>query len=317
MPDGETGSEFWLHEHITPWDSYAHGITNILTYRRTAFQEMYIVETGAYGKALVLDGKWQSCVGDEFLYHEPLVHPAMLAHGTPKHVLILGGGEGATAREVLRWKSVAQCTMVDIDGEVVEACKAHLSEMHCGAFEDPRLEVVIDDALHVLDRTERKWDVIVSDLSDPIEAGPSFKLFTKEYFERARHVLAPDGVFVLQAGPVAPAELRMHARLVCTMKAVFAHVESYTTFVPTYASPWGFALGTGEPIDTRPDPRRIDEQLGEKTTGGLRMFDGTTLLGLLQLPGHLRRAIAEETHVYTLKEPPKFFGKGTLGAETK
>lgn len=311
MPGSEVGTEFWIYEHITPWDFYAHGVTRVLAYRRTRFQEMYIVETGAYGKALVLDGKWQSCTGDEFLYHEPLVHPAMLLHGSPRSVLILGGGEGATAREVLRWKTVERAAMVDIDGEVVEACREHLAEMHQNAFDDPRLEVVIDDALNVLDTTTQTWDVIISDLSDPIEHGPSFKLFTKEYFEKAKGVLAPDGVFVLQAGPVSPAELTLHSRLVRTMRTVFDHVQSYATYVPTYAAPWGFALGTARPIDTRPDPGQIDRHLQEKITGGLRMLDGTTLLGMLQLPVHIRRAIAEETRIYTLEEPPKFFGKGT------
>lgn len=308
MHDSEASAVFWIYEHITPWDFYAHGVTKVLAYRKTAFQEMYIVETGAYGKALVLDGKWQSCTGDEFLYHEPLVHPAMLLHGSPCNVLILGGGEGATAREVLRWKTVKQATMIDIDGEVVDACREHLVEMHRHAFDDPRLKVVIGDAMDFLDTTAQTWDIIISDLSDPIEDGPSFKLFTKEYFEKAKRVLAPDGVFVLQAGPVSPAELTMHARLARTMKTVFEHVESFVTQVPTYASPWGFVLGTARPIDTRPDPDRIDRQLQEKTSGGLRMLDGITVLGMFQLPVHLRRAIREETQVYTLKEPPKFFG---------
>jgi spermidine synthase len=312
MPGSEVRADFWMNEYVTPWDVYAHGITRVLAYRKTAFQEMYIVETGAYGRALVLDGKWQSCTGDEFLYHEPLVQPAMLLHGAPRRVLILGGGEGATAREVLRWKTVERATMIDIDGEVVDACREHLAEMHQHAFEDPRLEVVIEDALDYLGHTGQTWDVIISDLSDPIEDGPSFKLFTKEYFEQAKQVLSPDGVFALQAGPVAPAELGMHARLVRTMKTVFDHVESYSTQVPTFVSPWGFVLGTARPIDTRPSPERIDRQLEEKTTGGLRMLDGTTLLGLFQLPKHLRRAIAEETRIYTLAQPPKFFGKGAV-----
>jgi spermidine synthase len=313
MPGGEVGTEFWIHEHITPWDIYAHGVVRVLAHRKTSYQNMFIVETGAYGKALVLDGKWQSSLGDEFLYHEPLVHPGMLLHGAPQSVLILGGGEGATAREVLRWRTVKRAAMVDIDGEVVEACRQHLPEMHQNVFDDQRLTVVIDDALNVLSTTGETWDVIISDLSDPIEDGPSFKLFTREYFEKARRVLAPDGVFVLQAGPVAPAELSLHARLVCTMKSVFDHVQSYTTSVPTYASAWGFALGSAKAIDTRPDPEQIDRELAEKTSGGLRMFDGTTLLGMLQLPLHLRQAIAAETRIYTLSEPPKFFGKGTAG----
>ncbi|MFQ5494791.1 MAG: spermidine synthase, partial [Phycisphaerae bacterium] len=157
MPGSQIGSEFWMHEYITPWDFYAHGITRVILHKKTEFQEMYIVETGAYGRALVLDGKWQSCTGDEYLYHEPLVHPAMLLHGDPRRVLILGGGEGATAREVLRWRDVEYVAMVDIDAEVVAACREHLAEMHGDAFDDPRLEVVIDDALKVLDRSAEPW----------------------------------------------------------------------------------------------------------------------------------------------------------------
>ena len=310
MPGSEIQADFWMNEYITPWDIYAHGITNVLIHRKTDFQEMYIIETGAYGKALVLDGKWQSCTGDEFLYHEPLVHPAMLLHGEPKTVLILGGGEGATAREVLRWKTVQNCTMIDIDGEVVEACKEHLPEMHRGCFDDPRLHVVIDDALEFLDNSTTKWDVVISDLSDPIEEGPSFKLFTREYFEQAKRVLAPDGAFVVQSGPVGPAEMKMHVRLNRTLAAVFGHVHSYTTYVPTYASPWSFILGQDRPIPSTPDVAKTNNTLETQTTGGLRMFDGTTLLGLMQLPLHLREAIAAETEIYSLEQPPKFFGKG-------
>ena len=310
MAGSTVGTELWLNEHITPWDMYSHGITRVYVHRRTDFQEMHIVESGAYGKALVLDGKWQSSTGDEFLYHEPLVHPGMLLHGSPKRVLILGGGEGATAREVLRWKTVEHVGMVDIDGEVVQACREYLPEMHQGAFDDPRVEVIIDDAFNVLDRSGSDWDVVISDLSDPIEEGPSFRLFTKEYYEQAAGVLAYGGVLVVQAGPVGPAEMPMHCRLHRTLREVFPNVQSYISFVPTYASPWSFLLASSKAIPARPDPNEIDRQLSTSTTGGLRMFDGTTLLGMLQIPLHLRKAIAAEDCVYTLSEPPKFFGRG-------
>ncbi len=316
MPGGEVQADFWMNEYITPWDIYSHGITRICAHGRTEFQEMHIVETGAYGKALILDGKWQSCTGDEFLYHEPLVHPAMLQHGSPKSVLILGGGEGATAREVLRWRTVETCTMIDIDGEVVEACKQHLPEMHQGCFDDPRLEVVIADALTFLDETDERWDVIISDLSDPIEEGPSFKLFTKEYFEKAKRVLADGGAIVVQSGPVGPAEMNLHVRLANTLASVFSHAHSYTSYVPTYASPWSFVLCADAPVNLRPEPEQIDAMLREQTTGGLRMFDGVTLLGMLQLPLHLRKAIKEETDIYTLTKPPKFFGKGVASSNS-
>ncbi len=311
MAGSEVKADLWINEYITPWDIYAHGVTKILDYKKTAYQEMYIVETGAYGKALVLDGKWQSCTGDEFIYHEALVHPAAIAYQKPQNVLVLGGGEGATIREVLRWKSIEKVMMVDIDGEVVDSCRKHLPEMHQNAFADPRVELVIADALQILAGTTTKWDIIISDLSDPIEEGPSFQLFTKEYFAKLQQVLKPDGYVVIQAGPVSPVDITLHARLVNTLKAVFPNVVSYTAYTPSYPAPWGFALASAKAIDTKPNPEAIDRLLLENVKIGLRLIDGRTLLGLLQTPKYIRDAIATYTRVYTLQEPPQFFGKGS------
>lgn len=310
MPGSELRADFWVNEYITPWDYYAHGITRTLAAERTAFQDMYIVETGAYGKALVLDGKWQSCTGDEYLYHEPLVHAPLLMCATPKRVLILGGGEGATAREALRWRSVERVVMIDIDGAVVEACKAHLSEMHAGAFDDPRVEVRIEDALAYLEQTNERFDVIISDLSDPIEEGPSFKLFTKETFALMRVALADGGVLMVQAGPVSPVEMHLHCRLASTLRSLFAQTASLSSYVPTYAAPWSYILAADVGLDADRAPAAIDARLAEHGVDGLRMFDGVALRGMLSLPKDLREAIAAETQVYTLAEPPRFFGKG-------
>ncbi|MDX1977480.1 MAG: fused MFS/spermidine synthase [Pseudanabaenaceae cyanobacterium bins.68] len=315
MTQNQVDACLWVSEYITPWDIYVHGVSKILAYQQTQFQEMYVVESGVYGKGLVLDGKWQSCTGDEFLYHEPLVHPAMVFHGKPEQVLILGGGEGATTREVLRWQTVKRVVMVDIDGEVVEACRQHLPEMHQGSFDDPRFELVIDDALTYLDQSQQLWDVVISDLSDPIEQGPSFKLFTKEYYEKVRRVLSPEGYFVLQAGPVSPAGLTQHARLVKTMETIFPHVLSCTTYASTYGSPWSFIIGSAVEMAAQPEIAVTDQILATQTKGGFRMFDGVTMLGILQIPLHLRQAIASETQIYTEVAPPTFFGKGILGQD--
>lgn len=306
--------ERWVHDDTTPWDVYAHGITRVIAETCTTFQEMQIVETGAYGRALVLDGKWQSSEVDEFLYHEPLVHPAMLAHGGPRRVLILGGGEGATAREVLSWSSVERVVMVDIDREVVDACRLHLDCMHRGAFEDPRVELVIDDAFNVLTHEEHRWDVIVSDLTEPIESGPSFKLFTREFYELVRRALSDGGVLAVQAGGVSPYELPLHARLINTIRAVFDHVRPYATFVPTFGTPWGFALASDNPVEERLSPHAIDDALTRHGVSGLRMLDGVAVQGLFGIPRHVRAAIADQTHVYTLTDPPRL--KATDAATT-
>jgi spermidine synthase len=316
MPGSQLNADLWISEYISPLDVYQHGIEEILLAKKTAYQQMNIVRSGANGKALVLDGKWQSCMGDEFLYHEPLVQIACAFHRQPQSVLVLGGGEGATVREALRWNSVKRVVMVDIDGQVVEACREHLPEMHQGAFDDPRTELIIGDALDYLDeQPDGGFDIIISDLSDPIDQGPSFKLFTKEYFHKCRRVLEPAGYFVVQAGPLAPTEMAMHVRLAKTVASVFENIVSYGSHVPSYASPWGFVLGTSQPIDLQPDPAAIDALLAKHTSGGLRMFDGITMLGLLNGPKHIRQAIDAENEVYTLAQPPQFFGQSVDGVK--
>ncbi len=312
MAGSEIKADLWIKEYLNPWDIYEHGITKVLIHKTTAYQEMYIVETGAYGIALILDGKWQSCCGDEFIYHEALVQPAMICHQNPKNVLILGGGEGATLREALRWHTVEKVVMVDIDGEVVAACQEYLEEMHQNSFDDPRVELVIGDAIEFLDNTSQKWDIVISDLSDPIESGPSFKLFTQEYYSKIHQILTPEGLITVQAGPTSPTDMDLHASLIKTLGTVFTDVISYSSYVPSYACPWGFALASKQNIPRQPNPEQTDALLAEKTTGGLRLIDGIGLLGIFQTPAYIRHAIENATQVYTLKEPPKFFGKGLM-----
>src|SRR5438034_775465 len=136
----------WFFETTTPVEGHMHAIARTIATRQTKFQFMEIFETHSYGKVLVLDGRIQSSEHDEFIYHEILVQPGLLAHPKPVRAMVIGGGEGATVREILRHPSITDCLMVDIDGEVVEECKKHLPEMHKGAFEDPRTRVLHEDA---------------------------------------------------------------------------------------------------------------------------------------------------------------------------
>ncbi len=297
-------TSFWITDNTPPGSGYQYAISRVLLWKRTRFQDLAIVDTPAFGKALLLDGNWQSSVSDEFLYHEPLVHPAMLCHGRPRNVAILGGGEGATLREVLRWKSVDRAVMVDLDGEVVAACKEHLPEMHQGAFGDLRAELVIGDARDWLESTEAKFDVVISDLSEPLEHGPAYELFTKEYFLKIREILSPEGYLALQAGSVAPSEIQLFARVCNTVAAVFEHARPYASAIPSFAVPWGFVLASAQSLDPLPTPEQIDLSMEESIEGTLRMLDGIALHGVFMVSAHVRDAIARETKVYTLAEPP-------------
>ncbi len=313
MAGSPINADLWLSDYLTPWDLYAHGIIRILTYKQTPYQQMYVVETDSYGKALVLDGKLQSTTGDEFLYHEPLVHPAMIYHGEPQRVLILGGGEGATLREVLRWKTVEQVTMIDIDGEVVDACRKYLPEMNANTFDDPRVELIIGDAFDYLNQIQHPCDVIISDLSEPVESGPSFRLFTQEYYQKLQSLLTPGGVLAVQAGSTSTLRMKFHVRLARTLNQVFSSIHSYSSNVPSFGEAWGFILASENEINSQPNPEEIDQLLTEKTTQDFRMLDGITLLGLLQTPAHLRTSIAQETQTYTLAHPPTDFEQNLLG----
>ncbi len=306
MPGESAFEQLWLSEYLTPSHRIMHAVRDVVATARTEFQAMQIVDTADFGRALLLDGTWQSATLDEFIYHESLVHPAMLTHGRPKRVLILGGGEGATSREVLRWSSVERVVMVDIDGEVVDACKKHLSQMHQGAFDDPRHELVIGDALHYLDQTDETWDVVISDLSDPVEDGPAFELFTREYFERVRAVMSKDGAFAVQAGPVSPADMMFHVGLVNTVEAAFGNAISYQATVPSFGSAWGFCLASQAPVPSAPEPEATDRTLAELVRGELSFIDGQIVRAQRQSAPFLRRALQRETRVYTKDRPPRF-----------
>ncbi len=304
MPFPETRADFWVTDRTTPGDGFRYSVSRVLVWKRTLFQDLAIVDTPSFGRALLLDGNWQSCVVDEFLYHEPLVHPAMLWQGRPRRVAILGGGEGAALREVLRWKSVDRVVMVDLDGQVVEACKEHLGEMHQGAFSDLRTELVIEDARRWLDTNDERFDVIISDLSEPLEHGPAFELFTEEYFLEARSALEPGGVFSLQAGSVAPQEIQLFARVANTLASAFQTVLPFVSAVPSFASPWGFLLAADRARDSLPPRDSVNQLLAENIEGSLRMLDGLAFEGLFSVSRHVREAIERETRVYTLKDPP-------------
>jgi len=160
-----------------------------------------IINTGSFGVCLVLDGKIQSSETDEFIYHEALVHPAMLTHPRPEKVFIAGGGEGATLREVLAHKTVRKAVMVDIDEEVVGLCRRYLPAWHQNSFDDPRAEIHFADARRYLEETDEKFDVIIIDLVDPLEQGPARLLYTREFYGIAKQKLGPGGIMSVQSEP--------------------------------------------------------------------------------------------------------------------
>jgi spermidine synthase len=177
--------------------------------------------------------------------------------------------------------------------------------------------VKIGDAYELIESTPGAWDVIIADLTDPIEEGPAFKLFTQEFFAACKRALRAGGVFVNQAGSLSPPLCGLTLRVLKTISTVFAQTGVITANVPTYGSPWGLAMASDRQWERRPDPARIDSLLKDQVKAPLKMFDGQALLGMLQTPKYLRERLSAETMVYTLKNPPKFFGGASTAGGTQ
>jgi spermidine synthase len=208
----------------------------------TQHQRIRVFENPTFGRVMTLDGVVQVTEADNFVYHEMLTHVPILAHGAARRVLIIGGGDGGMAREALKHASVAHVTMVEIDAGVVAFCREYLPDISAGAFDDPRLDLVIADGADFMAQDTSAYDVIIVDSTDPV--GPGEVLFTDSFYGHAKARLAPGGILVTQNGvPFLQGE-----ELTNTMRAfrsLFADATCYLATVPTYAGgPMAFGWGT-------------------------------------------------------------------------
>lgn len=269
---------------------------------KTKYQYVQIFENRMLGKMLFLDKKIQSAAIDESIFHESLVHPALMTHPNPQNVLIIGGGEGATLREVLRHECVRRATMVDIDRQLVRLCQEHLPEWSSGAFSDPRTEVVFGDALTYVEKCRDKFDVIVSDLTEPIEKGPSVFLFTEEFYRKASGILKDDGVFVLQAGSTDIKYNQFFSSCSRTLEQVFPVVRPYWTFMFSFCSPWGFIMASREQDPLNWDEKTLKTRIKDRKIKNLVYYHPGIHRGLFALPLYLERAL-KKGDVLTDKKP--------------
>ncbi len=294
----------WYIERITPELVQMSSIDGVLYSGKSKYQTIEILENGCFGRCLVLDGKTQSAQADEFIYHQSLVQPIMAAHPNPEKVFIAGGGEGATAREVLKHNTVKRAVMVDLDQEVVEVCQKYLPEYHQGAFEDPRLDLKFDDASAFLRNTDERFDVIVLDLSDPMDGGPAYLLYTLDFYAMVRDRLAPGGLMVTQSGP---ASLINHKEVFTainyTLNQVFPSVAPYAAHVQSFGETWGFNIASLGPNPADLTPTEIDTRLTQRGVAPMDFYDGVTNQSIFALPAYLRAGLATETRTITAENP--------------
>ncbi len=268
--------------------AHLHHTRKNLYEAQTTFQHLNLYETFGFGKLLVLDGEPQSSEFDEDIYHEALVHPALVLSRNPESVLILGGGEGATLREVLRHLTVKKATMVDIDGEVVSVCKKELPGHSKGAFDDPRATVIIDDAIKFLKETTERFGCVISDLTEPDPETPSQGLLNEELFRLIKSKMKADGVFAMQASHATRGKNARHLQYISILKKVWKIVRPYRVFIPSFYSEWGFVLASDALDPLTLSAEEIDKKLAP-IASALRYYDGRIHHAIFTPPKELRK----------------------------
>ncbi|KAJ4957628.1 hypothetical protein NE237_024739 [Protea cynaroides] len=288
----------WFEEQITDDLKWSYALNCVLQKGSSKYQDIALLDTKHFGKILLIDGKMQSAEADEFIYHECLIHPALLIHPNPKTVFIMGGGEGSAAREALRHKNVNRVVMSDIDQEVVDFCRRHLT-VNQKAFHDEKLDLVINDAKAELEARNEKFDVIVGDLADPVEGGPCYQLYTKSFYENVvKSKLSDNGIFVTQAGPAGiHTHKEVFSSIYNTLKHVFKHVLAYTAHVPSFVDTWGWVMASDQPLVL--DAHQIDCGIKERIDGELLYLNGAFLVSSTIMSKSVELSLLKETHIYT------------------
>ena len=222
----------WFSETASPGHRLDWKVKRMLFSGQSELQTVEVLDTEQFGPSLVLDGIMQTTTGDEYIYHEMMAWVPLNVHPRPEQVLIVGGGDGGLAREVLQSPKVKEVTLVEIDPLVIEVSRKFLPT-HGAAFDDPRFKLVIGDGLAYLAKPDHHYDLILVDSTDPEGTGPGSVLYTEEFHQRVRSALTDQGLYVQQSGtPTYNPEVLRDASH--SVSRVFPICRVYWCVVPTY-----------------------------------------------------------------------------------
>ncbi len=280
------------HFEETLYNNYAQNfsVDEIYYENKTEHQHLIIFHNAKFGRVMVLDGIIQTTERDEFIYHEMLCHVPIFAHGAVERVLIVGGGDGAMLREVLRHPGIKHVTMVEIDKTVIEISKKYLPNHAQGAFDDPRFQLEISDGAQFVRETREKFDVIITDSTDPI--GPGKNLFKLDYYQSCKSCLTEGGILVTQNGVAffQPEETQQTARFFQTL---FEDWHFYKAAIPTYVGGiMNFGWGTDNP-DLRKTPLETLEMRYHKSGIATRYYNPAIHQSAFALPQYVLEVIGK------------------------
>jgi spermidine synthase len=278
--------ELWYTEEHMPTVRFSIKIKEQVLSRQSQFQRIDVFDSEEFGRFFTLDGLMMVTEKDEFIYHEMITHVPMATNRDIKNVLVIGGGDGGTVRELARYRSVSHIDLVDIDEMVVDVCRKHLP-FTSSSLDDPRVSVHFEDGLKFIRRFENAYDLIIVDSTDPF--GPGEGLFTKEFYGNCHKALAEGGILVNQHenpyyDSYAGAMLRAHKRI----KEFFPVCRVYQAHIPTYPSGhwlFGFASKKYDPIDD------LDERAWNALGLDTRYYNAELHVGAFMLPNYVKRAL--------------------------
>jgi spermidine synthase len=241
MSSRKDKSQLWITEQLALGEIYQYFVSKILFQTKSSFQDICIVELLNKSKALLLDRQLQSTSADEFMYHEPLVHVPFISHKNPENVLIIGAGEGAAAREALKWASVKELTLIDIDKSVVDSCVKYLPEMSQGAFKNKKVKLIFSDIRDFLKENKQLYDVIICDLCDEIH-GKKDSIIKHSFLVDCKNFLKLNGYMCIQSGEMPFRKDKNFESYIELLKNIFGNIKIFCSWVPSFCRNWAFVL---------------------------------------------------------------------------
>ncbi len=287
-----TGSGLWLTEALDDGLRYSIRTHRVLSQDVSPFQRVEVHESDSFGRILVLDGSFNVSEKDEFFYHENLVHVPACTHPRPAKALIIGGGDGGAAEELLKHSCVQSVSLVEIDQMVVDAARTHLQAIHRGVINQPtghpKLSVHIADGFEFVKKNTECYDLIILDLTDP--GGPSAPLYTADFYRACAARLNRGGILGLHiASPFA--QQRRIVSALTGLKEAFEIVRPYLVTVPLSGGPWMMACASNCLDPAMLKANAVDARLMARGVSDLQLYNGSTHSASMALPNYLRTAL--------------------------
>jgi len=263
--------------------------SRILAQRQSPWQHIEIFENPQFGRVMRIDDCFMTSERDEFFYHEPMIHLPAIAHAGVRRALVVGGGDGGAAEELLKLPTIEQVVLAELDADVIAVAREWLTNIHRGALDDARVQIRLGDARVLLESGGETFDHIVLDLTDPF--GPAVELYTIEFYQNCRCALNPGGVLSLHLG----SPIHLHetmTRIAASVRAVFPIFRPYLQYVPLYGTLWCMGMASCSTDPAQLSSAEIDARIAQRNIKDLQLYNGHTHHALLAQPNFVRELLA-------------------------